>query len=308
MRPRRFGRWALIGALLSTSYGVVGAQPTDGAEPPGGDLPIGVELRHLCRTATQGVRRLPDPGRARLVTVLPFAGGADRATGDVRRLVTDYLSVVCFGGLRDLVVVDATGQVAPDDPAPLAAWAAARGIDLVLSGRVTRGAVAYTVSARLLDARAAESVAAVMHPLPLEATDAYVEQTLRPRTPAAAVLRAAVVPGWGQFYNDEPAKGVLVISAEVILLAVAGAFWGARYDAWEAYQVEVPERVVHKADAERYGTWAIAAVSLAGAVWLGSILDAWLSGHRYDPVRAFETRGAVEPGTAAGAGALGFSW
>ena len=28
------------------------------------------------------------------------------------------------------------------------------------------------------------------------------------RNPGTALLRSAVFPGWGQFYNDEPLKGV----------------------------------------------------------------------------------------------------
>lgn len=297
---------AIVVASASASAAPAGAAHTGApAMPP--TLPIEVELRQLCDTVLQGIERLPDPGRPRLVTVVPFGGGDDQATRDVRRLLSDYLDVVCLSRARRIVVADPkqAGLLDSDGADAPATRAALAGIDVVLTGRVTRGPTAYTTTAQLHDTTVAEALSTVLHPLPLAAMDAFVVETMRPRTPAGAVLRAAVLPGWGQFYNQEPTKGVLVLSTEVAVLGAAIGFYAAHLDARRAYDVPVPERVSAREDAEQYGNWALIAAGVAGAVWVGSIVDAWLSGHRYVPRRAFGTTsgsvsGASSPGTGTG--------
>lgn len=302
--PSRRGLLSVALALAWAPLGTASAQvPTADAPPARAPqtLPVEVELRQLCSTVVHGIHRISGHDRARQIMVAPFGGDDARATRDVRRLLTDYLSVVCLGGARDLVVVRSDAALETvDDPSTFAGRAAEAGLDMLIRGAVTRGAVAYTVTAHLVDTRTGESASTVMHPLPLEATDAYVTRTMRPRTPAAAALRAAVVPGWGQFYNEQPTKGALVVSAEVVLLAAAAGFFIARDQAWQAYHVQVPERVAYKADAEQYETWAIVAVGLASAVWIGSIVDAWLSGYRYDPESVFDRRSSVGPAVGGG--------
>lgn len=39
------------------------------------------------------------------------------------------------------------------------------------------------------------------------------------RNPGTALLRSAVLPGWGQFYNDEPLKGIVFGTLELGLLS-----------------------------------------------------------------------------------------
>lgn len=295
-----------VAAAVAVALGAGSAWADTAAPPAPSNLPVEVELRQLCHTVLGGIERMPDPGRPRLVAVAPFAGGDDPATGDVRRLLTDYLRVVCLGRAQRVVVAEDTGADLVDaDGAALPGRLAAAGLDVVVTGEVTRGATAYTTTARLYGPSAAEALSAVLHPLPLAATDAYVVATLRPRTPAAAVVRAALLPGWGQFYNREPTKGALFVSAEVILLGAAAGFYAAYFQARESYGAPVPERVASKQDAERYGTLSLVALGAAAAVWAGSIVDAWLSGHRYDPGTAFE-RAKGRAGTNVGAG--GWEW
>ena len=38
------------------------------------------------------------------------------------------------------------------------------------------------------------------------------------KSPMGALLRSAVIPGWGQFYNEQYAKGVLVLGVNAVLI------------------------------------------------------------------------------------------
>jgi len=43
-----------------------------------------------------------------------------------------------------------------------------------------------------------------------------LELAKRHRDPTRAMVQSMLVPGWGQFYNDQPAKGILAIVAEAL--------------------------------------------------------------------------------------------
>lgn len=293
-------RYGLIAALIVTV-----AAPAVAAEPS-----AEIELRRLCDTIARGVRRLPGDSRYRRVTVAPFAGNDDDApASDARRIVVDYLSVACLDALHDLAVVD-PGAIFEDtdlgDPAAIAAVAAGHGLDVVVTGRLTRGPGAYTTSARVIAADSGEQYAALLHPLPVEATDTYTTGVLRPRTAAGAALRSAAYPGWGQLYNGETTQGVLFISTQTALLGVAAGFYIASGLAWSDYHADEAANVASKTDANTYEDRAAIALGLAGLVWAGSIIDAWIDGYRYDPDRAFEGRSRLTP--AAGADWAGGAW
>ena len=309
---------ALTLALLTTP--ATAQQPPD--PPP--STSIELELRQLCDTIARGIRRLPGDTRYRRVTVLPFAGNDDDpAARDARRLVTDYLSVACLTHLHDLAVVDPGDTFAdllpadaltpdpaqtpteiptetPTDtpthpPTALTTRATAHDIHILITGRLTRGPATYTTTARVIAADTGEQYAALLHPLPITPTDRYATSLFAPRTAAGAALRSAAWPGWGQLYNGETTEGILFIATQTALLGTATGFFIASGTAWDAYHQDVAERVADKQRAQDYETRAAIALSLAGLVWAGSIIDAWIDGYRYDPERAFAPRPRPTP-------------
>lgn len=273
--------------------------PAQPAHQPAQQPPIELELRRLCDTIARGIRRLPGDTRYHRVAVVPFTGNDDDpAARDARRLVTDYLAVACLTRLHDLAVVDPgdtfQGLEGAEDPA-IAARAAAHRIDIIVSGRLTRGPDAYTTSARVIAAPTGEHYAALLHPLPITPTDHYATAIFAPRTAAGAALRSAAWPGWGQIYNGEITEGILFISAQTALLGTAAGFFFASGAAWDAYHQDAPERVADKRRAQDYEDRAALALGLAGLVWAGAIIDAWIDGYRYDPDTAFDGRLRLTP-------------
>ena len=41
--------------------------------------------------------------------------------------------------------------------------------------------------------------------------------SVKVKSPMGALVRSMLVPGWGQFYNEQPRKGVLILSMELLL-------------------------------------------------------------------------------------------
>ncbi|MCK4806130.1 MAG: hypothetical protein KAT09_00715 [Candidatus Aegiribacteria sp.] len=92
------------------------------------------------------------------------------------------------------------------------------------------------------------------------------------RNPSAALLRSAVLPGWGQFYNDEPLKGVVFGTASLGLLSLLISEHIASEEARNnnddpAYQVHSQRR--------------LDLIWYTSAAWLFGMLDAYVDAYLY---------------------------
>lgn len=92
------------------------------------------------------------------------------------------------------------------------------------------------------------------------------------KNPSTAIIRSAILPGWGQFYNDEPLKGVLFGTVELGLLswliAEHIASENARISNNEpAYQLHSQRRLDF--------------IWYTSAAWLFGMLDAYVDAYLY---------------------------
>lgn len=99
-----------------------------------------------------------------------------------------------------------------------------------------------------------------------------------------AIFRSVVFPGWGQFYNRQPIKGLIFIGGEAALLGSALYFSHQARDKYDAYALATdPAQTAGLYDDARKDRnlehWSLA---LMGGVWIFNVVDAWL---RYDPAR-----------------------
>ncbi len=116
------------------------------------------------------------------------------------------------------------------------------------------------------------------------------------RSPTGALLRSAVLPGWGQFYNDEPVKGLLLGAVEIGLL---GLLIGEHLAAESAREDFLESG--DPADEASYETHRDRRLDLiwyTSAAWLFGMLDAYVDAHLY----AFDAENDLF-GTEAGLGA-----
>ncbi|NOQ21720.1 MAG: hypothetical protein GQ565_03580 [Candidatus Aegiribacteria sp.] len=92
------------------------------------------------------------------------------------------------------------------------------------------------------------------------------------KNPGAALLRSAVLPGWGQFYNDEPLKGILFGTLELGLLSLLIAEHIASEEARNnndepAYRVHRQRR--------------LDLIWYTSAAWLFGMLDAYVDAYLF---------------------------
>lgn len=92
------------------------------------------------------------------------------------------------------------------------------------------------------------------------------------KNPTGALLRSAVLPGWGQFYNDEPVKGLIYGSLEIGLLA------------WLISEHLAAEDARHSENSESYELHRQRRLDLiwyTSAAWLFGMLDAYVDAYLY---------------------------
>jgi len=123
------------------------------------------------------------------------------------------------------------------------------------------------------------------------------EREWRP-SPRGALLRAFILPGWGQFYNHRYAKGVGVMLIESALLAELAQRWHRSNQLWRksrSYPLGSEERELYqakyiKAETKRnaYIWWTSGWVVLSA---LDAYVDAYLFGFREDFAGQLTLRG-----------------
>ncbi len=92
------------------------------------------------------------------------------------------------------------------------------------------------------------------------------------RNPSTALLRSAIMPGWGQFYNDEPLKGVIFGTVELGLLS------------WLITEHIASEEARNNDDEQAYLLHSQRRLDLiwyTSAAWLFGMLDAYVDAYLF---------------------------
>lgn len=90
------------------------------------------------------------------------------------------------------------------------------------------------------------------------------------KSPRVAVIRSALVPGWGQWYNGQKLKALLVLGGE---LALAGN--AILYNQWAVKSSTKMEREFYQYNRSRFLWWFF-------GVYLLNILDAYVDAHLWN--------------------------
>lgn len=109
--------------------------------------------------------------------------------------------------------------------------------------------------------------------------DLYFLKHTRPN----AALRSALVPGWGQFFNEQPVKGWV---AGTVFFGAVGAYFyytGRANEYFTDYEARGLSADASYADYEEQKQNAVTALTVAGGAWFLGIVDAYLFGKRGEP-------------------------
>jgi TolB-like protein len=266
---------------------------------------VEVALRRLADEVAEGMRSaLPDGNlRYARVAVVDFEETGDRTRrhelGTVvgaelgTLLRRDHgLLLIERSRIGQVLGEQALGMTGAIDAGSAAQAGQVLGADFLVLGEVSEVGDHYRVNARIVDTEDAQVVAAASTSLPAGGLIALSADAVVLRSRSGATFRSVLIPGWGQFYNRQEAKGTLYLSGEVALFATAGVFHYLGHQDERLYRAPMEEF----AAAHPEGTdLSAAAVTLreraesryrtrnsllyvAGALWLVNVVDAWAFG------------------------------
>lgn len=175
---------------------------------------------------------------------------------------------------------------------------------VLVTGTVGQLGDKYVVNARVVSVEEAKVLASAQVTIEADELIALSSDAVVLRSKSDAVFRSALIPGWGQFYNRQQAKGTAIMITTAALLGGGITFYVLGSQTETAYQGISQENLgpcdgrgsdqlgacveAQRVLAEsRYGISRALFIG-AGAVYAYNLLDAWLSG--YSPSSAESSR------------------
>ncbi len=154
----------------------------------------------------------------------------------------------------------------------------------IITGSVSEVGEVFSINARQVDVGTGEVILAVKVDLHQSAMLGLPDKYLVRRTKSEAMFRS-FIPGWGQFYNEQPVKGYLFSGVELGLIASSIALYFSANSAYDKYRKNEPETVEYFDKAEsRYQIGDILLYTAIG-VWVLNIVDAYLNGPDMEEVK-----------------------
>jgi TolB-like protein len=304
MKPSRSSMTAL--ALALGLPGAVVAAPAAASAPPKdapGSVQAGVQalsdaLAEKLTARSKGFRRL---------AVLPFeALDAEARSQELGRVSSELLSArlaarpgilpaerAQLDGVVDEIKRVEKGEISPEGAASLGKLL---GANEVVLGSIAQAGPSYVLTARLVDAETGQILAAADQSVTREGLIALSEELVEVKSAGGAALRSLAMPGWGQIYNGDTARGVtyLTLFAGAAGTAIASAVLGS--GAEDEYTENTAATVSRRQDANDHYDRVNYALIAGGVIWAAAVVDAWLTGRDVRLVRVPE---AGEGGPAA---------
>ena len=255
-------------------------------------------LRRMADELMWGIQQLPGEIRYQRIAVLPLEAKAEAVKNAkvdqfIRAEMSEQLAARGFliverNELEKTIEQMSLGATLGEENAP----EVGRMLDsqaLILGGVGVAGDV-FTVSMRAVSTQTGQVLSSYSAEIPRDNVVVLAADAIELRTPEEALFRSLVVPGWGQFYNQESTKG-LIFSGLFYggLLGAAGAgglgfafeqqYRGYRPKAGTNPQDATAEVSALREQANGFYSAGIAALSVSALVWTVSSLDAYFSGY-----------------------------
>lgn len=152
------------------------------------------------------------------------------------------------------------------------------GAESLVSGTVSAVGPNYIVTVRQVDVSTGKVLNSAQVQFERAGLVALSADSVVLRSTTGAIFRSALIPGWGQFYNREPAKGLLFSAAGLGSIATAATFYLKAQNANAEYGMDTMDTVDQLQVANENINIANISLMAFGAVWLLNVLDATISG------------------------------
>ncbi len=96
--------------------------------------------------------------------------------------------------------------------------------------------------------------------------------------PITAAFRSMIFPGWGQFYNDKPRKGSIILGSELLMAASTISSYVLYKQSKDAYDRSTQRDVAsdNYSEMEKYAQINWVSLGVMGGIWLYAIVDSYI--------------------------------
>lgn len=96
--------------------------------------------------------------------------------------------------------------------------------------------------------------------------------------PITAAFRSMILPGWGQFYNDKPRKGSIILGSELLMAASTISSYILYKQSKDAYDRSTQRDVAsdNYSEMEKYAQINWVSLGVMGGIWLYAIVDSYV--------------------------------
>jgi len=274
------------------------AAPPQAARAAVESASVDVAMRRIADQLAAGFARLPGNARYRRLAVLAFSEtGPEAKRRELGAVVAAELStnlrrdhgllLVERDRLGSVLAEAKLGAMGLTDPRTAPKLGELADAQALVVGSVSDAGGRFLVNARILSAESAETLAAASESIPAATLVALSADAVVLRSRGDAVFRSLLVPGLGQAYNRQPAKGAVFAGTTALLAGGAVAFHFAAAAKTEAYRDYRPAAgtadpgaaaAALRDEAQTRLRWRNGLALSAAAIWLVNVADAYLSG------------------------------
>lgn len=278
--------------------------PTTTPAAAGRAVGMDARMRALADSLALQLKRLPGDHRDQRFAVVPFENvGDETVERSLGLVVSDMVTTdlardhrvplverSLLGKVMEELALQQSGAIADQQVLELGKMTGARAL---VVGRVADAGNEFVVAARAVDAESGAVLVAEEARVPKAELVAFSAKAVVLRSRSGAAFRSAVLPGWGQSYNDQPVKGVLLgVTTGGLALATVVLGSHALYGSLVEYpaagrvgdsaKLSAEEKAAYvesirvRANAEGVAAQVLAVVT--AGVWMLNIADAYLSG------------------------------
>lgn len=293
------------GAGVAPVAAVEEAQPVDATgsvalsgaliEVKPGDGTVAGETQALANAVAAAFARSGSPSRFHRVAVPYFQElGEDVEKNHLGKLVAEMLAAEL--GQRDSFVVverERLDQVMREhrladlgvvDDATAADVGKVLGAQSLISGTVGEAGPKYEITVKQVDVASGRVLAAGHVGVNRAGLIALSSEAVVTRSKVGALFRSALLPGWGQSYNDDTLKAVLFAGAGLATAGGGAGFWAWSLDPKRRYERGRPAGVKYRDVANDRIRIANALLIAYGVVWAVNMVDAYVSGRNFTTV------------------------
>jgi len=100
--------------------------------------------------------------------------------------------------------------------------------------------------------------------------------------PITAAFRSMIFPGWGQFYNDKPRKGSIILGSELLMAASTISSYVLYKQSKNAYDRSTQRDVAsdNYSEMEKYAQINWVSLGVMGGIWLYAIVDSYIDARK----------------------------